>query len=131
LAFATALAERASDCEGPRALAYARLLHAHAEARLREDIAPLSGLVGLDALPVPARREMNESVDDLVDVAAALFGAGQADHSLRELDVGALMAVLPGAVEWIPKWLSAATPERRSEIARELATLCLLGLRPV
>ena len=131
LAFATALAERAGDCEGPRALAYARLMHGHAEARLREDIAPLSGLVGLDALPELGRRAMNDSVDHLVDVAAALFRAGQADRSLRDLDVNALLAILAGAVEWIPKWLSAAAPQRRGEIARELATLCLLGLRPV
>jgi AcrR family transcriptional regulator len=131
LAFATALAERAGDCEGPRALAYARLMHAHAEARLREDIAPLSGLVGLDALPQPARGAMNEAVDHLVDVAAALFRAGQADGSLRDLDIGPLMAVVAGVVEWIPKWLSGASPARRGEIASELAMLCMVGLRSV
>lgn len=131
LAFATSLAERAGDCEGSRAHAYARLMHGHAEARLREDIAPLSGLVGLDALPEPARQATNESVTHLADVAAALFRAGLADGSLRGLDVGPLMAVLPGAVEWIPKWLSAEPAARRGAIARELATLCLVGVRAV
>jgi hypothetical protein len=34
-------------------------------------------------------------------------------------------------VEWIPKWLSAEPAARRGAIARELATLCLVGVRAV
>jgi AcrR family transcriptional regulator len=131
LDFAISLLERASDYSGDRLQVFCRLIHAHAEAKLREDIATLSTMPGLGMLPDPARWQVNDAASRLLEVAMALFRAGQAENSVRDLDVGAVMSISPGAVDWIPKWLSADTAVRRSQIAREVATFCGIGLRPV
>jgi AcrR family transcriptional regulator len=128
--FARSMIDLASSHPGKRAEAFCLLMHAHAEARLREDIAPLSGLVGLDTLPDDARDVGNETASYLLDTANRMFREGQAEHSIRAMDIGPLLLVVPGVVEWIPKWLSSSGPEQRSQIARELADFCRIGLRP-
>jgi AcrR family transcriptional regulator len=131
LAFAISIAEQARDQAPSQLAAFCRLMHVHAEARLRRDIAPLSGVGALDALREPGRAQVNDEARRLLALTSTMFDAGRAEGSLRDFDAGALMSITPGIVEWIPKWLSAETPTRRAEISRELATFYGLGLRPV
>jgi AcrR family transcriptional regulator len=129
LAFAISIAEQARGQSGSPLEAFCRLLHVHAEARLRRDVSPLSGVGALDALREPGRARVNDEARRLLALTSAMFDAGRADGSLRDLDAGALMSVTPGMVEWIPKWLAADTAARRAEIGREVARFYGLGLR--
>jgi AcrR family transcriptional regulator len=131
LHFAISLLARVKEGAESPLQAHCQQTHAHAEARLREDIAPLSGLWGRETLPAAALAEVNDAANRLMADAMQLYRDGQADGSLRDLNVGALMSIMPGTVEWIPKWLSGADPALRREIAFELARLCSVGLRPL
>jgi AcrR family transcriptional regulator len=121
-----------ADAVAPTALhAFCSEVDAHVEARLRPDIAPLSGPGGLQFLPTQAVQAVSAAAARLFDTAQALYLKGQADGSLRgDVKVAASLMILPGMVEWIPKWLTAEAPEDRRAIARELGQFTAFGLRP-
>jgi AcrR family transcriptional regulator len=131
LAFATSLIERTRQRAPSPLHAFCMVVHAHAEARLREDIAPLSGPGGLEFLPPDAALAVNNASERLYAAAEILYTAGRRANSLRQLNTGALLMIMPGLVEWIPKWLRANSPEECRVIAHELGAFCAFGLRPV
>ncbi len=130
LAMAVSLTERSRDGAADDLQALCRLMHAHIEARLRDDLAPLSGTGGLGFLPPGSLATVNEGATRLFEAARAVVGGPRPDGSLRGVDHDAFLMVLPGLVEWIPKWLSAQAPAERQVIASELTNFCAFGLRP-
>jgi len=131
LNFAISMAERAGQQEPAGLKALCALMHSHAEARLREDIAPLSGPGGLEYLPLDAVEAINDAGVRLYDAAEALYLGGRDGGFLRDQNIGAFLLILPGLVEWVPKWLCAETVEQRYAIGRELAEFCAFGLRSI
>ena len=131
LALAISLTERSREGVVDDLQALCRLIHAHVEARLRDDLAPLSGAGGLGFLPPESLAVVNEHAIRLFEAAQAVVGGPHPDGSLRGVDHDAFLMIIPGLVEWIPKWLSAQAPAERQLIASELTNFCAFGLRPM
>ncbi len=99
-----------------------------AEANLREDIAPLAPLSGIEALPQAVQDEINRVSAWLMDTFLSVAEEGQREGSVRAMNARAVLAVLPGAYEWLPKWYDALSIEEREQAPRELARLQHVGL---
>lgn len=117
--------------DGTRVDALSASAHALAEASLREDIAPFRPFTGLEARPAAERREMQSAGQRLADTYLDAYKQGRAENSLREFNAPAVFAILPGMVEWLPKWFEALDEVHRAQAPRELAELFRLGLRPL
>ena len=131
LAFAIALMQRTNTEEVLDIGVLGRLMHAHVEAKLREDIAPLSGVGGLEFLPQAARHEIDRQGARLLAEAETVYGRARALGVLRDVELGPFLTILPGVIEWVPKWLGAETAAERDHIGRQLAAFCTFGLRMV
>ena len=122
------IARRVIAYEGPRLDAFVASTHAFATANLREDIAPLAPLSGVEALPDNVTEEINTTSAWLMDTFLELYEQGRHEGSIRSLNARAILAIHPGSFEWLPKWYDALSNEERALAPRELATLEQLGL---
>jgi AcrR family transcriptional regulator len=122
---------RMRSYEGPRIDAFSASAHALTEASLREDIAPFRPFTGLEARPPKERSELQRGAQRLMDIYLSVFNEGRAEGSIRDTDGRAVLALLPGIVEWLPKWFDAFDETDRAKAPRELTELFRLGLRPI
>jgi AcrR family transcriptional regulator len=114
---------------GPVVEALAAAFHALATAYPREDLSPLSPLVGFDALSEQAQAKFAEHSAALSTAYREVITRGMQDGSVRELDIEARLLVMPGPFSWLVKDDVPTDPARREHIAREIATLMAVGLR--
>jgi len=121
-----------SAYEGLAVDAICASVHAYAEASLREDIAPLAPLAGLEeAMPEMAKGEVYASTTRLSKAALKVYEKGRRDGSIRKVNPHAMMNVIPGSYEWLPKWVEMFSAREREAAPREVAELMRLGLMPI
>lgn len=117
--------------DGSRLEAFCASMAAGAEASLREDLATLSPLAGFEALPPGAQDEINAAAVRLMDAHLEIFAVGQAQGSMSTTNPRAILAIVPGVYQWLPKWFDTFSAAERQTAAREVAELVGLGLRPL
>lgn len=125
------IAQWARTHDGSRLEAFCASMNAGAEASLREDLATLSPLAGFEALPTQAQDEINASAVRLMDIHLEIFAVGQAQGSMSATNPRAIVAIVPGVYQWLPKWFDTFSSEERQKAAREVSELIALGLRPL
>lgn len=125
------IAQRARAIDGSRLDALCLSMHAGAEASLREDLATLSPLAGFEALPPAAQDQINASAVRLMDMHLEIFAVGQAQGSMSAANPRAVLAMVPGVYQWLPKWFDILSTAERQLAPREVADLIALGLRPL
>ena len=125
------IAQWARRYDGSRLEAFCGSMAAGAEASLREDLATLSPLAGFEALPADAQDEINASAVRLMDAHLEIFAVGQAQGSMSAVNPRALLAIVPGVYQWLPKWVDAFSIAERQRAACEVSELIALGLRPL
>jgi len=54
---------------------------------------------------------------------------GLAEGTYRDIDIGVVAQLGAGAFEWLPKWFSPNDPRASGELASEIVTLFIRGLR--
>jgi AcrR family transcriptional regulator len=96
--------------------------------QLRDDIQPLRPTVGYESLTPLARSEVNELSTQLIGQFSSLFVAGIKEGSLRDIDLEAIMLILPGASSWLVKGVVVVDAEGQRHIAREISNLFTIGL---
>lgn len=93
------------------------------------ELAPLSPLTGLEALPAKARAQIRRRGRELAGRYERFNQDGIADGSYRPFDVRTLAVVGAGVFSWIPKWRADDDPRSPRVIADETTALFLRGLR--
>jgi AcrR family transcriptional regulator len=125
----TFIMERLRAYKGSRLEALAAAFHALACAYPREDLSPLSPLVGFDTLGEQEQARCNEQIAPLSVGYVEALRSGVAEGSMRELDIEAYVLMIPGAFSWLVKDDVATDPVQREQIAREIANLLTMGLK--
>jgi len=117
--------------QGTRLSALASAMYALAIAYPREDLSPLSPLVGFDALSPAAQEKFLQHSADLAAGYHETLQKGIEEGSIADADVDvetrALM--LPGLLSWLVKEDVPIDEARRKFIAGEIAKLVAVGLR--
>lgn len=103
----------------------------YSAAGMREDIAPLVSVAGLDALPEEVLDEINASSVRLMDTYLEAFERAQAEGSMRTLNARAVIAAQPAFSQWLPKWRDLLNEQERAAVPLEMAELIRIGLLPV
>ena len=127
------IGSRVLNYNGLRIDALNACAHALAEASLRSDICPFRPFTGIGGLTA-AERKKHKAVDrHLTATYAEIYSQGVAEGSLRNITQGppAVLALLPGAVEWLPKWIDSFSEVDRAIAPKELTELFGIGLSPV
>lgn len=130
-AFYEDITRRAAMREGSPLAAILAATCAYAEAGLREDIAPLAPLSGVQGLPDDVLHELNVSSQRMMEGFLAIYEEGQRDGSIRPLNARAIIAIYPGTFEWLPKWYDILSEAERLAAPFEIAELNRIGLLPV
>ncbi|MBN4075631.1 MAG: hypothetical protein COA71_08535 [SAR86 cluster bacterium] len=119
--------------KGSRIDALSAAAHALAEASMRSDIAPFRPFTGLESQPKAVSKKLRESERHLTSLYLEIYKQGIAEGSLTKVDAGipAMLLLLPGTVEWLPKWLESFSDADRARAPWELTELYRLGLRPL
>ena len=117
--------------EGPRIDALSASAHALAEGSLSEDITPFRPFTGFEARPEKGARRDAGGRPTPRGTYLEAYNQGRAEGSVREMNARAVLAILPGLVEWLPKWFDAFGEADRARAPHELAELFRLGLRPL
>ena len=60
-----------------------------------------------------------------------IFAVGQAQGAMSATNPRAILAIVPGVYQWLPKWFDSISAGERQTAAREVAELVGLGLRPL
>jgi AcrR family transcriptional regulator len=115
--------------EGSRVAAIASAMYALAIAYPREDLSPLSPLVGFGALSTAAQEKFRRDSGELSDGYHETIRQGIAEGSIADVDVEARALMLPGLLSWLVKEDVPADEQRRKHIASEIAQLVALGLK--
>jgi AcrR family transcriptional regulator len=92
-------------------------------------LAPMTQLVGAEALPPAFRREMRRRSRALHQQFTAYGLEGLADGSNRDVDLDAVALLGAGFFEWLPKWFDPADPRASGALADEYCRLSIAGLR--
>lgn len=100
------------------------------EAGMREDLALLVSVTGLDALPAPIMNEINDSSERLMDYYLNAFARAQKQGLIRQFNSRAVIASHASVFQWMPKWHELLTEEERKVTAKEIVDLVRIGLRP-
>lgn len=129
--FYLSLAQRGSSYQGSRLQALCAVVHALAESTLREELAPLTPLAGFDSMPADAQQEIQDAAARLLATHVRLYADGQAEGSLRQFDIHAVLSIRHATHEWLPKWYGEASADEKACIPGELAAFFRLGLRPL
>jgi AcrR family transcriptional regulator len=114
---------------GSRLSALASAMYALAIAYPREDLSPLSPLVGFDALSEAAQEKFNQDSAALTTGYHETLRRGIVEGSIADIDVEARSLVLPGLLSWLVKEDVPTDEGRRKFIAGEVAKLVAIGLR--
>jgi len=113
---------------GTRLDALASAMYALAIAYPREDLSPLSPLVGFDALSQTAQEKFKQDSISLANGYNDTLRQGMSEGSIREIDLEPRAMLLPGLLSWLVKDDVPADDERRRHIAGEIANLVAIGL---
>lgn len=103
-------------------------LHLNVQAQAGE-LAPLSALTGLEALPERARAPLQRRGLALQKRYSEFNEQGFADGSLRRFDVRTISSTGAGVFGWIPKWRRDDDPRPPHAIADEIVALYVRGLK--
>ena len=122
---------RSRTYDGPRVEAVCAQFHALAEASFREDIAPLAPLAGLESLAVGPLEEIHAAAGRIMDGSLRTYEQGAEEGSMRPMNTRAVLSMLPGVFEWLPKWFEVFDAEQRARAPAELAQLVRIGLGPI
>ncbi len=82
-------------------------------------------------MPAAAQDEINASAVRLMDAHLEVFAVGQAQGSMSAANPRAILAIVPGVYQWLPKWFDTFSADERQIAASEVAELIGLGLRPL
>lgn len=115
--------------QGSRLSGIASAMYALAIAYPREDLSPLSPLVGFDALSPAAQEKFMQHSAELADGYQNALRIGIAEGSIADIDVLARSIVLPGLLSWLVKEDVPTDEPRRKFIASEIANMTAVGLR--
>jgi AcrR family transcriptional regulator len=96
--------------------------------QLRDDIQPLRPTVGYESLTQLARSEVDELSTRLIGEFSTLFAGGIKEGSLRDVDLEAMMLILPGASSWLVTGVVLVDADGQRHIAREISNLFTIGL---
>jgi AcrR family transcriptional regulator len=114
---------------GSRLAAMASAMYALAIAYPREDLSPLSPLVGFGALSPAAQDKFRRDSAELADGYHDTILRGIAEGSIAEIEVEARALMLPGLLSWLVKEDVPTDEMRRKHIASEIAQLVAIGLK--
>ena len=92
---------------------------------------PLAPLAGFESLPEATREEIHASAGRMMESSLVSYRAGQAEGSIRPLNTRAILSMLPGVFESLPKWFDSFDSEERGRAPAELAELVRIGLQPI
>jgi len=93
------------------------------------DVAPLSPLTGVEALPAKARAAIRRRGQALAARYTQYNRDGIKDGTYRKFDVRTLAVTGAGAFSWIPKWRTDGDPRTPRQIADEMTALFVRGIR--
>ena len=124
------IAERTKAYDGSRIEALCASWHAHADASLREDMAPLGPLMGYQALSAKDLKSIQDEGSQRANYYLQFYAEGQAEGSIRPLNARALLSIQLRMFRWLPKWIDPVDEAERQSVAREITDLICLGLRP-
>lgn len=114
---------------GSRLDAIASAMYALATAYPREDLSPLSPLVGFDALSPEAQEKFRRDSADLAQGYEATLKRGIEEGSIANIDIEARALMLPGLLSWLVKEDVPTEESRRKHISKEIAQLVAIGLK--
>jgi len=114
---------------GSRLAALASAIYALAVAYPREDLSPLSPLVGFGALSAQAQDKFRQDSAALASGYETTIRQGIAEGSIANVDVEARALMLPGLLSWLVKEDVPTDEQRRTHIASEIAQLVAIGLK--
>lgn len=118
--------------DGTRLAALIAAMQTLAATNLREDLARLVPLSGIESLPASVRVEIEQSSARLRDMHSAEVMAGQAEGSIRgDVNAALVVGLTPGLYQWLPKWYETLSPAERACAPAEISQLYCLGLLPV
>ena len=123
--------DRMLEHSGTRLQALAAAMHALALAYPNEELTPLSPLVGHGALTAEGQARFDAHAQELTDAYHLSVRRGMEEGSIREVDVEALVLMLPGLLSWLVKDDVPVEPVQQRHIANEIANLVAVGLRRV
>jgi AcrR family transcriptional regulator len=103
----------------------------YSAAGMREDIAPLVSVSGLDALPAALLEEINASGVRMMDTYLEVFERAQAEGSMRAFNARAVIAAHVAVFHWLPKWRDLLSEQELEAVPLELSELIRTGLLPV
>ena len=107
-------------------------MHALALAYPSDELTPLSPLVGHGALSPEGQAAFDRNSGQLGDAYTGLIRQGMEEGSIAPLDdVEARALMLPGLLSWLVKEDVPRDPAQQRHIAREVANLVAVGLRPL
>ena len=124
---------RMEQFEGDRATALATAMFELAFAHLQDDaplLFPVVGFATYSATIIEETRETNRLLQAIYERA---IDAGIAENSIRDLNVPALLSLLPAMIQWLDKWQAIPPGVETSDlqIATEIAQLIGVGLSPL
>jgi AcrR family transcriptional regulator len=126
------IAAQAHNHGGRRDEALAGAWYALCDADLREDLCPLTPLVGFEGLGSAVQDEINTLSATLAGLYLTILAAGRAEGSVSVFDDNAFLFVVSGAFSWLTKEVVAIDEAQRADICREVTEFVMLGLgRPV
>jgi AcrR family transcriptional regulator len=114
---------------GSRLEALASAMHALAIAYPREDLSPLSPLVGFYALSPEAQEKFMRYSVELTEGYHETLRKGIEEGSIANVDVESRALMLPGLLSWLVKEDVPTDETSRKHIAGEIAKLVAVGLR--
>jgi AcrR family transcriptional regulator len=114
---------------GTRLAAISSAMYALATAYPREDLSPLSPLVGFGALSSAAQDKFRRDSAELADGYHDTIRRGIAEGSIADIDIETRALMLPGLLSWLVKEDVPTDEQRRLHIASEIAQLVAVGLR--
>ncbi|HEY7642803.1 MAG TPA: TetR/AcrR family transcriptional regulator [Steroidobacteraceae bacterium] len=124
--------DRMLEQRGPRLEALSAAMHALALAYPSDELTPLSPLVGHGALSLEGQAAFDRNSGLLGDAYHGLIRQGMEEGSIAPLDdVEARALMLPGLISWLVKDDVPRDPAQQRLIAREVANLVAVGLRPL
>jgi AcrR family transcriptional regulator len=92
-------------------------------------LAPLTQMVGHDALPAAFRQALRRRNRALQRRYEGFGGLGLQDGSFRDIDFNAVSQLSAGTFEWLPKWFDTHDPRAEAILAEEIVRLITTGLR--
>ena len=93
------------------------------EANVRDEFCPLAPLAGLEALPEAAREEITARVRSLEEGYPEVAREGQADGTVRDIELTGVAVAMAGAFGWLHKWFSPALAAPETVVREQVALL--------